>query len=106
MTHKLLFSTFKLKLGIICECAKVAAAVPHGGVTSTSVVPVGRLASVGGQKGPAWVQPFPLCDFRSPSHVTQSFSVQTGERLQLEGRFSANHVLRGARGQTILALYK
>lgn len=71
-----------------------------------SVVPAGHLASVGGQKGSAWVQPFPLCDFMSPLCVNQSSSVWTGERLKLVGCFSANSLLSGVCGQTALILYE
>lgn len=61
---------------------------------------------VGSQKGSAWAQPFPLCDFRSPSRVNQSSSARRGERLELVGCFSANHLLRAVCGQTVLALHE
>lgn len=82
----------------------MAAAVPRGEVPSVSLVPAGHLTSEGGQRRSAWAQPFPLRDFRSPSLVDQSSSVQAGERLELVGCFSANHLLGGVCGQTVLAL--
>lgn len=71
-----------------------------------SVVLADPLASVGGQKGSGWAQPFPLCDFRAPSHMNQISSVQTGEWHVLVGCFSANHLLRCLCGQTVFALYE
>lgn len=71
-----------------------------------SVILAGHLASVGVQKGSAWAQPFPLCDFRSPACVNQISSVWTGERLELVGCFSANHLLSSVCEQTVLALYE
>lgn len=83
----------------------MAAAVPHGGARITSVIPAGHLASVGEQKGSAWVQPFLLCDFRFPSCVNHSSSVQTGERLELVGCISTNHLLKGCMW-AVLVLYE
>lgn len=94
MIHKCLFSDVKLKLGgLFVKRLEWQLLCPMV-VTSTLIISAGHLSSVRGQKGSAWPGLPPLRDFRPFSCVNQSSLVQTEERLEPAGYFSASHLDR------------